>query len=458
MADKAKRAGSNRRQFLASAGAAASVAALGSAARGNPRRAIRTERLAIEGGTPVRKQQLHWRPYGPQFYDDVERNELLGVLNSKQPFRWWKSGSKTLEFEKAYAQYIGVKHALGVTSGTTALFTAMAALEIGPGDEVIVPAWNWYADYDTVVLSGALPIFAEIDESFNLDPEDFEKKITPRTKAVIPTHLQGNPCDMDPIMEIARNHGVKVLEDLSQCVGGKYKGKYLGSIGDIGINSFQLSKTITSGEGGAVVTDETKLFERAILFHDVGTLRTPYREQLKGGLIPAFASCNFRMNEFTGAVLKAQLTKLEMICTRLRSKAKKVREAIAELPGIKLRKLPDPEGDIGSTVYIDCGRRERRDWFLRALAAEGIAAVGPVGSVILPIDKRIENKVTVHPKWPTFNTARGRSIQYGAACCPRTIDIIGRFGGTILDPNFSDEDLNDIIHAFRKVYLAMGRA
>ena len=128
------------------------------------------EKLAIDGGTPVRKTALHSRPYGPQFYDDVEKQELLEVLESKYPFRWWGGKSKVLQFEKAYAAHIGVKYAVAVTSGTTALYTAMAAIGIGPGDEVILPAWTWYADYDAVVLSGALPVFAEIDESFAIDP------------------------------------------------------------------------------------------------------------------------------------------------------------------------------------------------------------------------------------------------------------------------------------------------
>ena len=223
----------------------------------------------------------------------------------------------------------------------------MAALEIGPGDEVILPAWTWYADYDAVVLCGGLPVFVEIDESLAMDPKEIEAKITPRTKAIVPSHLQGGLADMDAILEIARKHKLRVVEDCAQCCGGRYKGKYVGSIGDMGINSFQLSKTITAGEGGAVTTNDPELFERAVRFHDVGTIRSPYTEELKGGLLAGFASCNFRMNEFTGAVLKGQVQKLDTICTALRANAKKVREGIADLPGLKMRKSPDVEGDLG---------------------------------------------------------------------------------------------------------------
>ena len=445
----------NRREFLATVGAAGGASIL--AGRGSLA-AEGKEKLAIDGGTPVRKGVLHSRPYGPQYYDEVEKRELIEVLDSKAPFRWRGDGSKSLQFEKAYAAHIGVKHAIGVTSGTTALYTAMAALEIGPGDEVILPAWTWYADYDAIVLSGALPVFVEIDGSFNIDPAEIEAKITPRTKAVIAVHLQGHTADMDPILEIAKKHKLRVLEDCAQCLGGRYKGKYVGSIGDIGINSFQLSKSITAGEGGAVVTSNPELFERAVRFHDVGVIRSPYKENLDGGMMAAFASCNFRMNEFTGAVLKGQLQKLETICKGLRTNARKVRQGIADLPGLKLRTSHDEDGDLGVGVFIDMGTRERRDNYLRAMRAEGIAAGGPGGSVILPTDGRIENKVTLHPDWPSFNTPQGKAIRYGSECCPRTIDILGRAGGVIMDPNFTDEDLKDIVTAIRKVYTAMNPA
>jgi 8-amino-3,8-dideoxy-alpha-D-manno-octulosonate transaminase len=446
----------NRRQFLGTVGAAgaASIVA-GTAGPRASHAAEAAEKLAIDGGTPVRKTQLRYHPYGPQFYDEVEKQELIEVLESKAPFRWRGGDSKVLQFEKAYAEHIGVKHAVGVTSGTTALYTAMAALEIGPGDEVILPAWTWYADYDAIVLAGALPVFVEIDESFNIDPEEIEAKITPRTKAIIAVHLQGNTADLGPVLEIARKHKLRVLEDSAQCLGGQYGGKYVGSIGDIGINSFQLSKSITSGEGGAVTTNDPELFERAVRFHDVGSIRSPYRESLKGGLLAAFASCNFRMNEFTGAVLKGQLQKLETICSGLRKNARKVREGIADLPGLKLRKSHDLDGDLGVTVFLDHGTRERRDRFLRALRAEGVYASGPGGSVILPSNERIENKVTVHPEWPSFNSPEGKAIRYGAESCPRTIDILGRHGGVIMDPNFTDDDVKDIVRAIRKVYSAL---
>lgn len=449
----------NRRDFLTSVGAAGAVSiAAGSARAMSSSKSEVTGKLAIDGGTPVRKTPLHYEPYGPQYYNEVETREVLDVLKSKKPFRWWKGDSKALAFERAYAAHIGVKYAIGVTSGTTALSAALAALEIGPGDEVIMPAWTWYADFDTVVLAGALPVFAEVDNSLNIDPQDIEARITPRTKAIIAVSLQGCPADMDPILKVARKHKIRVLEDFSQCVGGRYRGKYLGSIGDIGISSFQQSKSITSGEGGAVVTNDPMLFERAIRFHDVGSLRDPYKGALGGGQIDGFVASNFRMSEFTGAVLKAQEQDLNTICGALRANTGKVRAGIADLPGLKLRKTPDLDGDLGVTVFLEFGTRKLRDHFLRAMRAEGISASPPGGSVILPIDKRIENKATVHPAWPSFNTPAGKAIRYGSECCPRTIDIVGRLGGVIMDPSFTNDDVNDIILAIRKVYLSMASA
>jgi 8-amino-3,8-dideoxy-alpha-D-manno-octulosonate transaminase len=449
----------NRREFLETVGAVGAASILvGSTSTAASAATHPATKLAIDGGTPVRQEMLHSSPYGPQFYDDVEKQELIDVLESRYPFRWWGGDSKVLQFEEAYAKHIGVKHALAVTSGTTALYTAMAALQIGPGDEVILPAWTWYADYDAIVLSGALPVFAEIDESLNIDPADIEAKITPRTKAIMAIHLQGTTADLDPILEMARSHGIRVLEDCAQCLGGRYKGRFVGSLGDIGINSFQLSKSITSGEGGAVVTNDAELFERAVRFHDVGVLRSPYEEALGGGLLAAFAACNFRMNEFTGAVLKGQLQKLDTICAGLRNNARRVREGIADLPGIKFRKSPDIDGDLGVTVFLEFSSRAQRDKFLRAMRAENVDASPPGGSAILPIDGRIENKVTVHPEWPSFRSPEGQAIRYGAECCPRTIDILERTGGVIMDPSYDDQDIRDIIAAIRKVYLGIGRA
>jgi dTDP-4-amino-4,6-dideoxygalactose transaminase len=228
---------------------------------------------------------------GPQFFDEREGQALLEVLESRSPFRYWGEGkpTKVLRFEENFAEYMGTRFALGVTSGTAALDCAVTGLGIGPGDEVIVPAYTWWSDYTCVVHAGALPVFADIDRTLNIDPKDFERKITPRTKAVIAVHLLGTPCDMDPIMQTARKRGVAVLEDCAQCVGGTYHGKKLGSIGDVGIYSFQVNKMITSGEGGAVVTSNPVIYERAARFHDMGTIRRLFLDRSGPSQVETFA-------------------------------------------------------------------------------------------------------------------------------------------------------------------------
>src|SRR6266436_7073042 len=203
----------NRRSFLAGA-VAAGAAQAGFVGANSDRK-------------PVRATALRAGFFGTQHYDAQERQELLEVLERRQPFRWYGQASrppqKVATFERELAARMGTRFALAVTSGTAALTTALAALQIGPGDEVILPAWTWYSCYNAIVLAGALPVFAEIDESLNLDANDVESKITPQTKAILVAHLQGNPCDMDRILPIARKHNLRVVEDCAQSAGATYR-------------------------------------------------------------------------------------------------------------------------------------------------------------------------------------------------------------------------------------------
>jgi len=433
----------NRRTFLAAAAAATGANMAHSA-------------LAVEGGTPVRDKPLHAGFFGTEYYGPEERQELLQVLENRQPSRWTGPGPqpprKVLGFERELAARMQVRFALAVTSGTAALTTALAALQVGPGDEVILPAWTWLSCFNAIVLAGALPVFAEIDESFNLDPDDLEGKITGQTKAIMAVHLQGCPCDMDRILAVARRHRVVVLEDCAQSLGSSYKERPVGSLGAIGIYSMQIYKTITSGEGGAVVTNDSVLYERACRFHDLGILRPPLEQRLGHSRLEPFAGSQYRMNEFTGGVLLAQLRKLDRIVQALRSRAQRVHAGIRDLPGIRLRHLPDPQGDLGAFVHVGFDTRGQRDRFLAAMKAENVPASPPIGSVLLPVQPYIEQKATIHPAWPSFTSERGKAIRYGAECCPRTATVVDRFAGVALDPKFTRGDIDDVVAAIRKVY------
>lgn len=433
----------NRRRFLAGA----SVAAV-------------TGAHAADTGTsrPVRTQPLRAGYWGTEFYGEEEQQQVADVLSTRSPFRWYGNVQpvKVATFEREFADKMQTRFALGVTSGTAALQCAVNSLEIGPGDEVILPAWTWHSCYCAIVLAGALPVFAEIDASFNIDPGDIEHRITPATKAIMAVHLQGNPCDLDRVLAIARKHKLRVIEDCAQSVGATYKGRRLGSLGDIGIYSLQLNKTITAGEGGAIVTNDPAIFERAARFHDVGMYR-PLHEKLTGAArLNPFVGTNFRMNEFSGGVLLAQVRKLDRIIGGVRGNAQRVYEGVRDLPGIRFRQLPDPEGELGTGVFIDFGTKERRDRFAALMKAENVPSSPPSGSAILPIQPYIQQKTTVHPAWPTFTSARGKAIEYGPRSCPRTIDVLGRFGGVLMDPKWTKRETDDIVAAIRKCYSALG--
>ena len=435
----------SRRRFLATSCLGVCGASLG----------LGTTRLpAKEAAKPPEVPDIDPGYVGPQFFDKREEEALREVLESGSPFRYWGPGrpEKVMRFEEAFAKYMETRYALAVTSGTAALDCAVAGLGIGPGDEVIVPAYTWWSDYTCVVHAGALPVFADIDRTFNLDPADFERKVTPRTKAVIAVHLLGGPCDMDPIMEVARKHKVAVLEDCAQCVGGSYHGKKLGSIGDVGIYSFQINKMITSGEGGAVVSNDPAIYERAARFHDMGSIRDVFLHRIGTSRVQEFAGENFRMNEFTGAVLGAQLSKLDTMVAQLRRNAEAVYNGIEGIPGIHLRHRPDPQGDIGYGVYFEVKDRGARDRCIRELRNRKVPASTLTGSVLLPTEESVINKRARHPDWPSFNSPQGKAIRYGPDTCRQTLEIFDRFVQVRMGAKYTQRIDDHIIDAIRQVH------
>jgi len=441
----AKNQNLTRRKFLTTSCMAFSGAAAG----------LGTKRLLGQANQkPAEPPNIDPGYIGPQFFDKSEEQALLDVLESRSPFRYWGPGKpeKVLRFEENFAEYMHTRFALGVTSGTAALDCAVAGLGIGPGDEVIVPAYTWWSDYTCVVHAGALPVFADIDSSLNLDPADFKRKITPRTKAVIAVHLLGGPCDMDTIMETARKNSVAVLEDCAQCVGGSFRKKTLGSIGDVGIYSFQVNKMITSGEGGALVTNDPIIYERSARFHDMGTIRRLFLDRSGPTRVQTFAGENFRMSEFTGAVIGAQLSKLDSMLAQLRSNARAIYNGIKTLPGIRLRYRPDPDGDIGYGVFFEMKDKASRDLCIRQLRQRKVPASTLTGSVLLPIQESVMNKRARHPNWPSFNSPEGKNIKYGPDTCRQTLDIFDRFVQVRVGAKYTRRINDYIIDTIRRVY------
>jgi 8-amino-3,8-dideoxy-alpha-D-manno-octulosonate transaminase len=436
----------NRRTFIAAAVPAVAASALPAAAKQSA--------SSTQGGTPARAVPLTTEYPGAQFYGAGERTELDQAYDTHSLFRFYgpKQPQKVAKFEQEFAALMGAKYVLGVTSGTAALHCALTALSAGPGDEVILPAWTWHSCYTAILMTGALPVFAEVDESFTLDPADVEAKITPQTKIIMPVHLFGAPADMGRIMPLAQKHGLNVLEDSAQSCGAQYRGKRLGTFGTAGIYSFQLHKMITAGEGGAVVTNDPLVFERAFRFHDLGLMRPIFKEELGNPGMPYFLGLNYRMNEMTGAVMRAQLKKLDTIVGLHRENARFVRDRIQKLPGMQLRHSHDIDGELGWTVDLLLPDRKRRDRFVAAMKAEKVPMGPPSAATPLPIFPYIENKMGPHPAWPTFNSERGKQIVYGAACCPRTLDIFSRAATLTIGPKFTRHDLEDAVAAITKAH------
>jgi 8-amino-3,8-dideoxy-alpha-D-manno-octulosonate transaminase len=417
-----------------------------------------TDELAINGGKPVRSKLLPKAHYGAFMLGEEELALLTEVIQNRSPFRGYGIGQPHMvdDFESKVKEYIGMPYALATATGSGSFYCAMAGLGLGPGDEVIIPSFAWLTDFYAPVLLGATPVFADIDRSLNLDPKDFEKKISSNTKAVMVVHFQGAANKIDEIVEIAHRHGIKVIEDCAQAMGAVYKGKKVGSFGDISCFSLQQNKILTSGDGGFLLTKDARVYERAVMFHDLGMVRPASAAQLENNPEEKqFCGCQFRMNEFTGAVALAQLKKLDSVLLALtRKNYWTVRERlVAECPGMEFRNLQDPRGDAGITLFIDLKTPGKAKWFSEALQAENIQC-GPSSSCsnLLGLDV-VKNKVQVHPSLPPFGPGwPGEKMEYTKEMCPRTDDISLSMVAISISPEFSEQDMDDIVMAVSKVW------
>ena len=291
---------------------------------------------------------------GSYVFGEEEKKEIMDVIEGGYLFRYGTEGvdgfqHKVASFEKELEQKLGLKHAIATSSGTGALLCCLAALGIGAGDEVIVPGYTFIASISSIILSNAIPVLAEVDDSLTIDPIRIEELITERTKAIMPVHMLGNPCDMDRIMKLANKHNLYVIEDCCQAFGASYKGKPVGNFGDIAAYSLNVFKTITAGDGGAVVTNDDLLYERAFGFHDQG--HKPSRMGVEVGN-RSMIGMNMRMNELTGAVSLAQLRKLDNILSTLREKKARLKRHLVGLPKINFRTLNDEAGECATLLTL----------------------------------------------------------------------------------------------------------
>lgn len=328
-----------------------------------------------------------------------------------------KGMSEVSKLEGELARFIGCSYALGVNSGTSALTCALVGAGIGPGDEVLVPAYTWVSSAAAPLAVGAVPILVEIDESLMISPADIEKKITPHTKAILCVHMLNLVCDMDAIMAIAKKHNLLVIEDACQAIGATYKGRRVGSIGQVGAFSFQQNKNIHSGEGGAIVTNDQRAVARATMYHDVGSYTRAGRVITDE---PIFVGLNLRMPELSAALLRPQLEGLDAQLEARKVQRRMVIDRLGPGTRFNLRPSPhhDPDGAVGVTFTFD-----DPDAAARFAKAPGVSRLIDTGRHVYTNWESILARRTWHAKLDPYVWAE-RKIE--PPHCPQTLDILAR--------------------------------
>ncbi|MEO7145072.1 MAG: DegT/DnrJ/EryC1/StrS family aminotransferase [Bryobacteraceae bacterium] len=325
---------------------------------------------AAEGDVPTRTTPLPLEFPGVHFMDEEEVQAAVRVLRSRSLFRYYGVDlqNETQQFEEEFAAFTGVRYALAVASGTSALAVALSALGVGPGSEVIIPAYLWVSIAAAVVNQGAIPVLADIDNTFCLDAREVERRITPRTAGIVFAHMSGAPGNVQPVREAADRHGLFLLEDCAQCNGGSIAGRKVGTFGHMGIFSFQMNKNMTSGEGGAVVTSDERLYRRAFACHDLGYARDDNGRLAFGDSDLCLWGKGARMDELRAAVLRVQLRKLPRIIGAMNGSKYRIRQAFERFAGVEPRSIQDPSGDTGCfliSTYRDGATAQRVNRMLR---------------------------------------------------------------------------------------------
>ncbi|MFA6931879.1 MAG: DegT/DnrJ/EryC1/StrS family aminotransferase, partial [Lentisphaeria bacterium] len=320
--------------------------------------------------------------------------------------------------ERDLAAKIEVKHALMMNSGTSALISALVALGIGPGDEVLISAYTWIATAIAPMVLGAIPKLVEIDESLLMDPLDLEKKITPQTKAIIVVHMANLPAPMDAIMEVAKRHQIPVVEDACQAVGGLYRNQRLGSIGCMGVFSFNNYKNITCGEGGALLTSDDLLFDRARCWHDAGVFVHKYDFAFQ---IPYFIGQNYRATEIDGALIFEQLKRLDPCMAILRERVAYAREKFVAA-GFTLSPHHDPESAAAVSILFDSLAEKEKFTARTGMKSIFETAGKHIYTNWVPLVEKRTYREDINP----LLTEEGKKVQYNEATAPRSLDILKR--------------------------------
>ena len=376
-----------------------------------------------------------------------EIDAVARTIQTKDFFKINNSNQEVLHFENEWKEYIGTDYALLMTSGFGSIVSALVGLGIGPGDEVIVPAYTYIASALAVTSVGAIPVIADIDETLTIDVKEIEKKLSPATRAIIPVHIQGFPCNMELIKEIAERNNIAVVEDACQSIGGKFNDKYLGSIGDAGAYSFNYYKVLTAGEGGALVTNNKKIFERALIYHDSSAVAF-FGSQLDGINEPLFGGVEYRVSDITGAILREQLKKLDGIIADLH------KNKFAIINKLKSKSLVAPshdsEGDCATTLALRFETKALCEKFAENCDKNGLAVVIPIntGKHIYTNWTQIMNKRGAHhPSLDPFKLRENQGLQmdYSMDMCPKALDLLARTAYILINPDWTEDELNKVI-------------
>jgi dTDP-4-amino-4,6-dideoxygalactose transaminase len=409
---------------------------------------------------------------GSYFFGEEELDALTDVFRARSPFRLYGHNLKRYadRLEQSYCERLGRKYALTVNSGTAALSVAMAALSIGPGDEVLVPGYMWVSCLSAIVRAGAIPRLVDVDDTFCMDPNDLEKKVGPHTRAVLLVHMSGASGAVDTIAEFCRKRGLYLVEDSAQANGGRFRGKPLGSFGDAAIFSFQLNKIITAGEGGMFVCDDSHLYRRAWACHDLGYPRTP-----EGRLDNSDPDCQLwgqgsRFPEFLAAVVYAQFPKLDRITSEMRRKKYALREKLSKIKGLAFRRIIDPDGDNGAFLIMNW---KDRDTCLRVVEKTRQAGIltGSWGLNNVPMtgwglhiyynnpSLVLKRSLSAAGRpWTDPLNAFAANYEYAKGSLPVLDALIDRSSLLAIPPVLSDEAIEKIASAFEQATLEVDRA
>lgn len=347
------------------------------------------------------------------------------VVASGSYFKTNNVYNETEQAENDLKKLFDVKRTLVMTSGMAALVSGMTALGIGPGDQVIVPAYTYIATAMAVVSVGAIPVIAEVDETLTIDPEDVEKKITPATKAIVPVHILGFPCNMDAICSIAKKHHLKIVEDACQADGARYHGKRLGSIGDAGALSFNVYKLISTGEGGALLTNDEALYQRALIYHDSNAVAF-FGNQMEGIKEELFCGAEYRTNEIQAAMLREQLKKMDDIIKSIRGIKGKIMEALKD--DFKFVPSNDITGDLATAIAFSFDSEEEARSFAEKNKETCSLPIDTGKHVYKHWTPIMKKRGAYHPLMDPFKMEANKNIvpDYQEDMCPKTLDLLSK--------------------------------